>query len=125
MAFKKRKDPNGGLTTKAKFERQLALDNRLIRKDGDIIQSIGGPVSSVEDIVRCFEHYKTTQQIDFPDGTKEQMIADYLLDSSDKQHLVFNCVRVIDGYEWRGCFISDEQVDEMTKVDDVFQQANN
>ena len=125
MAFKKRKDPNGGLTQRAKFERQLALDNRVTRKDGDIIQSIGGPVSSVEDIVRCFEYYKTTQQIDFPDGTKEQMIADYLLDSSDKQHLVFNCVRVIDGYEWRGCFISDEQVDEMTKVDDVFQQANN
>lgn len=125
MAFKKRKDPNGGLTQRAKFERQLAL-TKSIPKPGDTnIHSIGGPVSSVEDIVRCFEYYKTTQQIDFPDGTKEQMIADYLLDSSDKQHLVFNCVRVIDGYEWRGCFISDEQVDEMTKVDDVFQQANN
>jgi len=125
MAFKKRKDPNGGLTTRAKFERQLALDNRDTRKEGDIIQSIGGPVSSVEDVIKCFEHYKTTQQIDFADGVKEQMIADYLLDSSDKQHLVFNCKRVIDGYKWFACFVSDKQVHEMTKVNDVFQQINN
>ena len=125
MAFKKRKDPNGGLSKLAKFERQQALDNRVSRKEGDIIQSIGGPISSVEDIERTYEHYRTTQQIDFPNGTKEQMIADYLLDSSDKQHLVFNCTRVIDGYKWWGQFVSDKQVHEMTKVDDVFQQANN
>ena len=125
MAFKKRKDPNGGLTKLAKFERQQALDNRTNRKLGDIIQSIGGPISSVEDIERTYEHYRTTQQIEFEDGVKEQMIADYLLDSSDKQHLVFNCTRVIDGYKWRACFISDEQVDEMKKVNDVFQQNNN
>ena len=124
MAFKKRKDPNGGLTKLAKFERQQSLRTKET-KYGDIVQSIGGPISSVEDIVRTYEHYKTTQQIDFPDGTKEQMIADYLLDSSDKQHLVFNCVRVIDGYEWRGCFVSDEQVHEMTKVNDIFEQTNN
>jgi len=128
MAFKKRKDPNGGgLTTRAKFERQLALDNRDrdTRKEGDIIQSIGGPVSSVEDVIKCFEHYRTTQQIDFADGVKEQMIADYLLDSSDKQHLVFNCKRVIDGYEWWCQFAPDKHVHEMTKVNDVFQQTNN
>jgi hypothetical protein len=125
MAFKKRKDPNGGLTERAKFERQLAL-RKTIPKPGDTnIQSIGGPVSSVEDVERCFEYYKTTQQIDFPDGVKEQMIEDYLLDSFDKQHLVFNCLRVSDGYEWRACFISDKQVEEMTKVNDVFQQNNN
>ena len=124
MAFKKRKDPNGGLTKLAKFERQQSL-RKTKAKYGDIVQSIGGPISSVEDIVRTYEHYKTTQQIDFPDGVKEQMIADYIKDSSDKQHLVFNCVRVIDGYEWRGCFISDEQVHEMTKVNDIFEQINN
>lgn len=125
MAFKKRKDPNGGLSKLAKFERQQALDNRLSRKEGDIIQSIGGPISSVEDIVRTYEHYRTTQQIEFEDGIKEQMIADYLLDSSDKQHLVFNCTRVIDGYKWWGQFVSDKQVHEKTPSKQIFEQINN
>ncbi len=125
MAFKKRKDPNGGLTKLAKFERQQALDNRTNRKLGDIIQSIGGPISSVEDIERTYEHYRTTQQIEFEDGVKEQMIADYLLDSSDKQHLVFNCTRVIDGYKWWGQFVSDKQVHEMTPSKQMFQEINN
>lgn len=125
MAFKKRKDPNGGLTKLAKFERQQALDNRASIKEGDIIQSIGGPISSVEDIIRTFEHYRTTQQIEFEDGVKEQMIADYLIDSSDKQHLVFNCTRVIDGYKWWGQFVSDKQVHEMTPSKLMFQEINN
>ena len=125
MAFKKRKDPNGGLTKLAKFERQQALDNRTNRKLGDIIQSIGGPISSVEDIERTYEHYRTTQQIEFEDGVKEKMIADYLLDSSDKQHLVFNCTRVIDGYKWWGQFVSDKQVHEMTPSKQIFEKFNN
>lgn len=125
MAFKKTKDPNGGLTKLAKFERQQALDNITNRKLGDIIQSIGGPISSVEDIIRTFEHYRTTQQIEFEDGVKEQMIADYLIDSSDKQHLVFNCTRVIDGYKWWGQFVSDKQVHEMTPSKLMFQEINN
>jgi len=125
MAFKKRKDPNGGLTTRAKFERQLALDNRHTRKKGDIIQSIGGPISSVEDIKLAFEHYRTTQQIELEKGIEDQMIGQYILDSSDKQHLVFNCEKVINGYKWFACFVSDKQVHEMTKVNDVFQQINN
>ena len=125
MSFKKRKDPNGGLTKLAKFERQQALDNRTFRKEGDIIQSIGSPISSVEDIVRTYEHYRTTQQIEFEDGVKEQMIADYLLDSSDKQHLVFNCTRVIDGYKWWGQFVSDEHVHEKTPSKQMFQEINN
>jgi len=125
MAFKKRKDPNGGLTKLAKFERQQALDNRVSRKEGDIIQSIGGPISSVEDIERTYEHYRTTQQIEFEDGVKEKMIADYLLDSSDKQHLVFNCTRVIDGYKWWGQFVSDKQVHEMTPSKQIFEKFNN
>lgn len=124
MSFKKRKDPNGGITKKAKFERQLAL-RTTTPKEGGVVQSIGSPVSSVEDIIRTYEHYRTTQQIDFPNGTKEQMIADYLLDSSDKQHLVFNCTRVIDGYKWWGQFVSDKQVHEMTPSKLMFQEINN
>jgi hypothetical protein len=124
MAFKKRKDPNGGLTKLAKFERQQSL-RKTKAKYGDIVQSIGGPISSVEDIVRTYEHYKTTQQIDFPDGVKEQMIADYIKDSSDKQHLVFHCERVIDGYEWKGYFISDEDVLDRTSSKQMFEQINN
>ena len=124
MSFKKRKDPNGGITKKAKFERQLAL-RTTTPKEGGVVQSIGSPVSSVEDIIRTYEHYRTTQQIDFPDGVKGQMIADYLLDSSDKQHLVFNCTRVIDGYKWWGQFVSDKQVHEMTPSKLMFQEINN
>jgi len=125
MSFKKRKDPNGGLTKKAKFERQLAL-RKTLPKNGDTnVQSVGCPISSVEDIVSCFEYYKISQQIDFPDGTREEMITDYLLDSTNKQHLVFNCMRVIDGYEWRGCFISDRQVKEMIPLKQMCEKNNN
>jgi hypothetical protein len=53
------------------------------------------------------------------------MIADYLLDSSDKQHLVFNCTRVIDGYKWWGQFVSDKQVHEMTPSKQIFEKFNN
>lgn len=125
MSFKKRKDPNGGLTKKAKFERQLALRKTLPKKGDTNVQSVGCPISSVEDIVNCFEYYKISQQIDFPDGTREEMIADYLIDSSDKQHLVFNCTRVIDGYKWWGQFVSDKQVHEMTPSKLMFQEINN
>ena len=124
MAFKKRKDPNGGLTKLAKFERQQSL-RKTKAKYGDIVQSIGGPISSVEDIVRTYEHYRTTQQIDFEDGVKEKMIADYLKDSSDKQHLVFHCERVKDGYEWKAQFVSDEQVLEKTSSKQMFEEINN
>jgi hypothetical protein len=124
MSFKKRKDPNGGLTKKAKFERQLVL-RKTTPKEGGVVQSIGNPISSVEDILRTYEHYRTTQQIDFPNGTKEQMIADYLLDSSDKQHLVFSCKRVTDGYEWYGQFVSDKRIINIARTQDVFQQLYN
>ena len=125
MAFKKRKDPNGGgLTKLAKFERQQATMSKPPKK-GETIQSIGGPISSVEDIKLAFEHYKTTQQIELEKGIEDQMIGEYILDSSDKQHLVFNCEKVIDGYKWFACFISDKQVHEMTKVKDMFEQINN
>ena len=87
MSYKKRKDPNGGLTKLSKFERQQSLWTKET-KYGDIVQSIGGPVSSVEDVIRTFEYYKTTQQIDCIDGIKEEMIRDYLLDNKNKQHLV-------------------------------------
>jgi hypothetical protein len=49
MSYKKRKDPNGGLTKLSKFERQQSLRTKET-KYGDIVQSIGGPVSSVEDV---------------------------------------------------------------------------
>jgi hypothetical protein len=124
MSYKKRKDPSGGLTKLSKFERQQSLWTKET-KYGDIVQSIGGPVSSVEDVIRTFEHYKTTQQIEFEDGVKEQMITDYLLDSSNKQHLVFHCRRISCGYEWSGQFISDEQVREMTPSKQLFQEMNN
>lgn len=124
MSFKKRKDPNGGLTKLSKFERQLVLRTKET-KYGDIVQSIGGPVSSFEDVIRTFDYYKTTQQIDFPEGIKEEMIRDYLLDSSDKQHLVFDCRKISCGYEWRGQFISDKQVREIIPSKQLFQQINN
>ena len=124
MAFKKRKDPNGGLTKLAKFERQQATMSKS-PKNGETIQSIGAPISSVEDIKLAFEHYRTTQQIELEKGIEDQMIGEYILDSSDKQHLVFNCKKVIGGYEWFACFISDKQVHEMTKVKDMFEQINN
>ena len=124
MSFKKRKDPNGGLTKLSKFERQQSLRTKET-KYGDIVQSIGSPISSVEDIVRTFEHYRTTQQIDFEDGVKERMITDYLLDSSDKQHLVFHCERITGGYKWFGQFVSDEVVVEFTPLEQIFQQINN
>jgi hypothetical protein len=124
MSYKKRKYPNGGLTKLSKFERQLSL-RTTEPKYGDVVQSIGGPISSVEDIVRTYEYYRTTQRIDFEDRVKEQIITDYLLDSSDKQHLVFHCIRIIDGYKWIGQFISDEQVREMTPTKLKFQQMNN
>jgi len=124
MAFKKRKDPNGGLTKLAKFERQQALRNN-DPKLGEIIQSVGSPISSVEGIKRVFEHYKTTQDIDIERGVIDQMIGDYIIDSSDKQHLVFNCKKVIGGYEWFAMFISDEQVLEMQVSKDKFEEQNN
>ena len=124
MSYKKRKDPNGGLTKLSKFERQQSL--RTTKPNyGDIVQSIGGPVSSVEDVIRTFEYYKTTQQIDFEDGVKEQMITDYLLDSSDKQHLVFHCERMIGGYKWFGQFVSDEVVREFIPSKQLFKEMNN
>jgi hypothetical protein len=124
MSYKKRKVPNGGLTKLSKFERQQSL--RMTKpKYGDIVQSIGSPISSVEDILRTFEHYRTTQQIDFEDGVKERMITDYLLDSSDKQHLVFHCERMIGGYKWFGQFVSDKVVVEFTPIEKIFHQINN
>ena len=124
MSYKKRKDPNGGLTKLSKFERQQSLRTTK-PKYGDIVKSIGRPISSVEDIVKTYDYYKTTQQIDFEDGVKEQMITDYLLDSSDKQHLVFHCERMIGGYKWFGQFVSDEVVREFTPSKQMFQQINN
>jgi hypothetical protein len=121
MSYKKRKDPNGGLTKLSKFERQQSLRTKET-KYGDIVQSIGGPVSSVEDVIRTFEYYKTTQQIDCIDGIKEEMIRDYLLDNKNKQHLVFHCERVKGGYEWFGQFISNEVVREFTPSEKLFQQ---
>jgi hypothetical protein len=124
MSYKKRKDPNGGLTKLSRFERQQSL--RMTKpKYGDIVQSIGSPISSVEDIIKTFEHYRNTQQIDFEDGVKEQMIKDYLLDRSNKQHLVFHCERITGGYKWFGQFVSDEVVVEFTPLEQIFQQINN
>ncbi len=124
MSYKKRKDPNGGLTMFSKFERQLVLRKNKPRF-GEIVRSIGGPISSVEDIIKTYEYYKTNQQIDFPDGTIEQMIKDYLLDSSDKHHLVFHCKKIINGYIWISQFISDKQVNLMNSTRDLFKQMNN
>ena len=53
------------------------------------------------------------------------MITDYLLDSSDKQHLVFHCERITGGYKWFGQFVSDEVVVEFTPIEQIFQQINN
>jgi hypothetical protein len=125
MAFKKRKDPNGGLTKLAKFERQQSIINNPSPKMGETIQSIGGPISSVEDIKRTFEHYRTTQQIELEKGIEDQMIGEYILDSSDKQHLVFNCKKVIGGYHWFASFVSDNQVLDMQRSKDKFEEINN
>jgi len=119
MAFKKRKDPNGGLTKLAKFEREQALWND--RPDiNDIVNSVGAPIESVDDIKQIFEWHKERQQVEFEEGVLDKMIAEYLKDSSDKQHLVFNCIEVKDGYEWYSMFVSDEQVKEMQPSDEAF-----
>ena len=125
MAFKKRKDPNGGLTKLAKFERQQSIIDNPSPKLGETIQSIGGPISSVEDIKRVFEHYRTTQQIELEKGVEDQMIGEYILDSSDKQHLVFNCKKVKGGYHWFSSFVSDNQVLDMQRSKDKFEELNN
>ena len=124
MTFKKRKDPNGGLTKLAKFERKQALRKEQPKK-GEIIQSIGGPIKSVQDIKDAFEYYRTNQQIDLERGIEDQMIGDYILDNTDKDHLVFNCVEVKTGYEWYAMFISDKQVLDMQVSKDKFKEVNN
>jgi hypothetical protein len=124
MSFKKRKDPNGGLSMFSKFERQLVLRKNK-SKLGEIVSSVGSPISSVEDIIKTYQYYKTNQKIEFPKGTIEQMIEDYKLDNTDKQHLVFHCMKVTGGYMWIGQFISDNQVREMNSTRLLFEQSNN
>jgi hypothetical protein len=124
MAFKKRKDPNGGLSKLAKFEREQALWNDRPERN-DIVQSVGAPIDSVDDIKQIFEWHKERQQVEFEEGVLDKMIAEYLKDSSDKQHLVFNCIEVKDGYEWYSMFVSDEQVKEMQPSDEAFSEKYN
>jgi hypothetical protein len=112
------------LSNLARFEREQALWKKQPKRK-EIVQSVGAPIESVDDIKQIFEWHKERQQIEFEEGIVEQMIAEYLKDSSDKQHLVFNCIEVKDGYQWYSMFVSDEQVKEMQASDEAFSEKYN
>lgn len=112
------------LSNLALFEREQALWKKQPKRN-EIVQSIGAPIESVDDIKQIFEWHKERQQIEFEEGVVEEMIEAYLKDSSDKQHLIFNCIEVKDGYEWYSMFVSDKEVKEMKASDEAFSEKYN
>lgn len=106
-----------------KFVRELSTWKKQPKKN-ELVFSFGSPIESVEDIIGVCEMVSKQHQVTLEENIVNDLCEDYLLDKTDKDHLVFNCEKDGNDYHYYGMFVSNKQVQFMQTAEDAFNQQN-